>query len=188
MIKVYYSYENFNLGINQYKLICIIFPKNTFDIKKLEQKISYPLDVFKKKKKIEENKRLFKELKSLLLKKVENWKKFKPIRGKIEDFFKVSKEAFGLDKLHKYTDESVTKHVYLAILLTTIVIQQGYNTKTKMQQLAEGYIEFTPVKKRKTNVKQNKIETKHKTQVPKESQQQLPIQKEKETQTTLQIF
>ena len=45
--------------------------------------------------------------------KLKNWKEFKPIRGKIEDFFKVTKEAFGLDKLHKYTTESITKHIYL---------------------------------------------------------------------------
>jgi hypothetical protein len=122
------------------------------------------------------------------LKKLENWKDFKPIREKIEDFFKVTKEAFGLDKLHKYTNESITKHIFLVVLLTTIVIQEGYATKTAMQQLAEGNIELKPVKKRKTNFKKDKIKTEHKTRVPKESQQKLHINKEKETQTTLQIF
>jgi len=50
--KGYYSYENYNTGINRYQTICIIFPKVTFDIKKLEEKLSYPLDVFKQNKKI----------------------------------------------------------------------------------------------------------------------------------------
>jgi transposase len=48
--KGYYSYDNYNIGINRYQVICIIFPKSTFDTKKLDQKISYSLEVFKKKK------------------------------------------------------------------------------------------------------------------------------------------
>jgi len=186
--KGYYSYNNYNLGINKYKVICIIFPKSNFDIKKLEQKMSYPLDAFKKKKKIKENKSLYKNLKAILLKKIENWKKYKPIRGKIEDFFKVTKEAFGLDKIHKYTKQSATKHIYLTILLTTIVIQEGYTTKTTMQQLAEGNIELKPPKKTKTNIKKNKTKITQKPPVPQESQQKLPSHKEKEPQTTLQMF
>ena len=87
--KGYFSYDNYNIGINRYQAICIIFPTS-------------------------------KHLKTLLLSKIKNWKEFKPIRGKIEDFFKVTKEAFGLDKLHKYTPESISKHIYLAVLLTTI--------------------------------------------------------------------
>jgi hypothetical protein len=186
--KGYYSYENYNTGINQYQVICIIFPKDTFEIKKLEQKMSYPLDAFKKKKKIEENKALYKHLKELLLKKLTNWKEFKPVRGMIEDFFKVTKKAFGLDKLHKYTEESITKHVYLAILLTTIVIQEGYGTKTAMQQLAEGNIELKPVKKIKNNSKKIKTKTEDKRKVPYKSQQQLPIHEEKQAQTILEFF
>jgi hypothetical protein len=184
----YYSYDNYNVAINKYQVICIIFPKSTFDIGKLEQKISYPLNVFKKKKQIKESKSLYKSLKNLLLEKIKNWKDYKPIRGKIEDFFKVSKKTFGLDKLHKYTTESITKHVYLTILLTTIVIQEGYTTKTKMQQLAEGNMELKPPQKRKTNKTKNKTKTEHKTKVPKETQQKLHTHKEKDTQTTLQIF
>jgi hypothetical protein len=186
--KGYFSYENYNIGINQYQVLCIIFPKSNFNIQKLEEKLSYPLDVFKKKKKIKERKALFKHLKTLLLNKIKNWRDFKSIRGKIEDFFKVTKEAFGLDKLHKYTRESITKHIYLAILLTTIVIQEGYANKTAMQQLSEGNIELKPVKRIKKNIKKIKTKTKHKTKVPYESQQQLPINKEKYVQTTLQLF
>lgn len=184
----YYSYDNYNTGINKYQVACVIFPKNTFNIKKLEQKISYPLSVFKKKKDIEKNKKLYKSLKNLLLEKIKNWKDYKPIRGKIEDFFKVTKQTFGLDKLHKYSNESITKHIYLTILLTTIVIQEGYTTKTAMQQLSEGNIELKPTKNRKINIKKNTNQTKHKTTVPKESQQQLNINNEKEAQTTLKIF
>ena len=41
------------------------------------------------------------------------------------------------------------KNIYLCILLTAIVVQQGFNTKTKLQQLAEGRIDKKPIKSRK---------------------------------------
>ncbi len=47
-------------------------------------------------KKIKRDKRFFKNLKHELLKKLDNWKKFKLIRGKIEDFFKLLKQELNL--------------------------------------------------------------------------------------------
>ena len=41
--------------------------------------------------------------------KLENWKKYRPIRGMIEDIFKSAKDAFSLKKLHRYTKRSVKK-------------------------------------------------------------------------------
>jgi hypothetical protein len=183
--KGYYSIENYNTGINIYKVICIIFPKDTFNIKKLEEKISYPLEVFKQKKRIKERKKLYANLKALLISKLKNWEVFKPIRGKIEDFFKVTKKAFGMDKLHKYTEESITKHVFLSILLTSIVIQEGYTSKTKMQQLSEGNIELKSVKKIKTKNNKIKTENKEKQKVLHETQIKLTVNKVKYPQTTL---
>jgi len=108
-----------------------------------------------------------------------NWKDYKSVRGKIEDFFKISKDAFGLGKLHKYTESSVNKTVYFSILLTAIVVQLGYNTKTKMQQLAEGILEQEPRKKYKKKQKKDKQKTNKKENVLYESQQVLPIKKTK---------
>lgn len=82
----------------------------------------------------EESKKEFQKLKTILINKIENWDNLKPVRGLIEDFFKVAKDAFGLGKFHKYTTKSISKSVYLCLLLTTLCIQQGYKTKTKMQQ------------------------------------------------------
>ena len=42
-------------------------------------------------------------LKEALLKKLDNWKNFKPIRGKKEDFFKLLKQGLNLKEIHKYT-------------------------------------------------------------------------------------
>ena len=59
----------------------------------------------------------------------------------------------------------MSKKIYLCLLLTTLVVQQGYKTKTKLQRLAEGnVVQNTPVlkknKKRKINLKK-RIKWKH---------------------------
>jgi hypothetical protein len=74
----------------------MIFPKSNFQKKKLDNLISYPLEIFKKTKNSNKPKQQFKNLKNKLFHMLTNWKDYKPIRGKIEDFFKVSKRAFGL--------------------------------------------------------------------------------------------
>ena len=56
---------------------------------------------------------------------------------------------FGLGKFHSYTQKLMRKNIYLCILLTAIVVQQGFNTKTKLQQLAEARIDKKPIKSRK---------------------------------------
>ena len=111
--KGYYSYKNYQLGISKYKIIPFIFPKDNFKRNKLNDKLSYPLLLFMKIKKIETEKLFFENLKQELLKKLDNWKNFKPIRGKIEDFFKLLKQGLNLREMHKYTPKSVEKTVYL---------------------------------------------------------------------------
>ena len=82
-------------------------------------------------------KQFYNNLKKELYKKLENWKKFKPIRGKIEDFFKLLKQGLNMRKIHKYTPKSVTKTVYLNVFLGAIIISQGFYSKTAIQQLSE---------------------------------------------------
>ncbi len=77
-------------------------------------------------------------LQSLLFIKLENWKEYKATRGIVEDFFKAAKIAFGLGKFHSFTDKSMFKNIYLCLLLTSIIVQCGFKTKTQLQQLAEG--------------------------------------------------
>ena len=166
----------------------MIFPKSNFQKKKLNNLISYPLEIFKKTKNSNKPKQQFKNLKNKLFHMLTNWKDYKPIRGKIEDFFKVSKRAFGLEKLHKYTPSSNHKTIYLSILLTTIAIQSGYNTKTAMQQLAEGNLNQQPRKKYKKKKQELKTEITEKETVPYKSQQELPIKNTKKEQTTLKNF
>ena len=133
----YYKYENDQIGISKYKIVPLIFPKENFKIRKLNDKLTYPLHVFKDKKTETKSKKLYKRLKKILLQKIENWKRYKPIRGKIEDFFKLCKSGLGLKKLHKYTPDSAKKTTIITVLLAGLITTQGYNSKTALQKLSE---------------------------------------------------
>ena len=184
----YFAYENYIIGINKYKIIPVIFPKEIFKITKLQGQMSYSLMIYKNPKEIEKNKKLIKHLQSLLFIKLENWKEYKATRGIIEDFFKAAKIAFGLGKFHSFTDKSMFKNIYLCLLLTSIIVLCGFKTKTQLQQLAEGKIEFKPPKNKKTK-KDKKIKEKNKKSIAqhKTGQQELEI-KDNETLTTLDYF
>ena len=108
-----YSIDNYIMGINEYNIVPIIFPKSSFKMSKLQGRMSTKLDIFKDKKTLNENKQLFLRLTTELYKNIGNWKKLKPIRGLIEDFFKVAKDAFGLGIFHSYTQKSMRKNIYL---------------------------------------------------------------------------
>jgi hypothetical protein len=133
----YYSYNNYQIGISKYKIVPLIFPKENFKIQKLNDKLTYPLRIFKDKKTQKQAKKLYNTLKTQLLKKIADWKKYKPIRGKIEDFFKLCKSGLSLKKLHKYTPESAERTTILIVFLAGLIIAQGYNTKTALQKLSE---------------------------------------------------
>lgn len=142
--------------------------------------ISYPLESFNTNKKAKELKSEIKAIGKILINKLKNWKEYKPIRGIIEDFFKVGKDAFGLGKFHSYTTESMNRNIYLCILLTTLVVQQGYKTKTSLQRLSEGdVVQKTPVAKKKKNKKdKNKTKSKNNKKSNKlknEEQQELDV-------------
>lgn len=184
----YYGYKNYQIGINKYKIVPVIFPKQSYREEKLKGQMSYPMEVFSKNKKAKQLKKDIDHIASILYKKLRNWKELKPIRGIIEDFFKVAKDAFGLGEFHSYTVESMSRKIYLCLLLTTLIVQQGYKTKTQLQRLAEGnVVQNTPVSK-KTNKKKNKTKNNKKLQTPlKTKQQELKINK-KEEQITLIKF
>ncbi|SCG85862.1 transposase [Methanobacterium congolense] len=135
--KGYYSYKNYQIGISKYKIVPLIFPKENFKIQKLDDKLTYPLQVFKDKKTEKKSKKLYNTLKNVLIQKIENWKQYKPIRGKIEDFFKLCKSGLSLKKLHKYTPESAQRTTILTVFLAGLLTTTGYNTKTSLQKLSE---------------------------------------------------
>ena len=180
----YYSLENYKIGINRYKIVPVIAPKYENTIQKIKYNLAYPLEIFKNKN-LNKTKKEYNILKTILIQQIENWDNLKPVRGLIEDFFKVAKDAFGLDKFHKYTTKSVSKSIYLCILLTTLCIQQGFMTKTKMQQLAEGNIEGRPPIKHRRKNKTQKSKNHTNTTVPQKTKQTTILDYQKDKQKTL---
>ena len=184
----YYGYKNYQIGVNKYKIVPIIFPKESYREEKLKGQMSYPIEVFSRNKKAKELKKDIDSIASILFNKLQNWKDLKPIRGIIEDFFKVAKDAFGLGEFHSYTVESMSRKIYLCLLLTALIVQQGYKTKTQLQRLAEGNIvQNTPVSKKSNKTKSNNKKDKKSETPLKIGQQELEIGP-KEKQTTLQKF
>lgn len=135
--KGYYSYENYKTGILDYKIVPFIFPKENFKQEKLESKLNYPFSIFDQKINTRKEMLKLQSLKKSLMDKLANWKKYKPIRGKIEDFFKLCKEGLSMKKIHRYTMESVFKHTILNVFLAGLITALGYNSKTDLQMLSE---------------------------------------------------
>ena len=170
----YYAYKNYVLGIVKYKIVPVIFPRSNFNINKLKGMMSYPLDIYHENKDTELLKNKFNALCSKLYDLLENWDDLKPERGIIEDFFKVAKDAFGLGKFHSYTVESMSRNIYLCLLLTSLVVQQGYKTKTALQRLAEGDVtQDTPVKKNSNKKKKSEDNSNDETDNTQKTGQQL---------------
>jgi len=135
--KGYYSYDNYLIGISRFKIVPLIFPKKNFKMNRALDGMSYPLRLFYKKRLNKKNKFFFKRLVKEFEMKLENWRKFKPVRSYIEDIFKVAKNSFSLDKIHRYTFRSVKKFVSLGVLLVGIVVLLGFDSKEELQRLAE---------------------------------------------------
>lgn len=135
--KGYYSYKNYQKGIIKYKIVPFIFPKNNFNKNNLKKLLNYPLEIFDAKKDTKSTILKYISITKELFKKLDNWKKYKPIRGKIEDFFKLCKKGLNMKKIHSYTRESAFKNTILNVFLAGLITAQGYDSKTALQQLSE---------------------------------------------------
>ena len=166
---------NYYIAINKYKIVPLIFPKSNFDVNKIKERISIPLEFYKDMKTFEDKLEEITNLIDLTVEKLENYNDLKPERGIIEDFFKVAKNAFGLDEFHSYTEKSMVKNILLGFILTTIVIQWGFKTKTQLQRLSEGFIDLQPPKvdKKKQIDEDNEVKEENSENEIKEPQQKL---------------
>ncbi|MBE8540065.1 transposase [Geoglobus acetivorans] len=136
MDKGFYAYRNHLVGINEYRIVPLIFPRSNFDIERLDGLLSYPLSIFDSKN-LKKEMKLFKSLKAKLMNLLQRWESFKSVRSVIEDVFKLAK-SFSLRKLHRYTMRSVYKFAALNVLLIGIVVAFGFREKKVLQKLAEG--------------------------------------------------
>jgi hypothetical protein len=98
--------------------------------------LTYPLSIFNRPHP-EKEKKFFNRLSKDLINILDNWKEYRPIRGMIEDIFKLAKNAFSLRKLHRYTERSVVKIICLNVLLEGVVVSLGFNSKEELQRMAE---------------------------------------------------
>ncbi len=80
------------------------------------------------------------------------------------------------------------KNIYLSLLLTSLVVQQGYKTKTLLQQLAEGNVSLKENKKNKKKKSKKKDKNKDKPSSPEPIEQQLLEIIVKEKQSVLENF
>ncbi|AMK14971.1 transposase [Methanobrevibacter olleyae] len=70
--KGYYKYDNYRIGLIDYRIIPLIFPKENMKMKKLNQIFNYKLEIFNPKKNTEKIKKLLKRLKNEFLEKINN--------------------------------------------------------------------------------------------------------------------
>jgi hypothetical protein len=134
--KGYCSYLNYLKGVAHYKIIPGIFPKKNMSHEKILSQLSYPLTMFGRGQRYRRQS-LYRRIKAGLQTFLANWRPYKQIRSRIEDFFKVGKAAFGWGLVHRYTARSLAKYVALGILLVGLVIQLGGAEKAALQQLSE---------------------------------------------------
>ena len=125
----FYAYRNYLIGVNEYKIVPLIFPRRNIDIERLDGLLSYPLSVFSSKN-LKSEIKLFKALKAKLMNLLQRWEDFKSVRSVIEDVFKLAK-SFGLRKLHRYTRRSVLKFPAMNVLLVGIVVALGFREKKR---------------------------------------------------------
>ena len=100
MDRGFYAYRNYLVGINEYRIVPLIFSRKNFKLGRLDGLPSYPLNIFDSKN-LKKEVKLFKGLKAKLLDLLKNWQSFKSIRSLIEDIFKLAK-SFSLRGLHRY--------------------------------------------------------------------------------------
>ena len=132
--KGYYSYKNYLSGITRFRIVPLIFPRKNFSLSRALGLLSYPLDVFCSNSL---RKDVFIKLARKFGEMILKWERYRSIRSRMEDLFKLANNAFSLDKLHRYTKKSVKikKFVGLNVLLLGMVVSMGIRRKEELHRL-----------------------------------------------------
>jgi hypothetical protein len=113
--KGFTSKRNYQVLINRFYVIPIIYPKKNTNIDKIINSLNPPLDIFfYNKYKLKIWLKIVGDFKKLIA----EWKNFKLIRSEIEDLFNISKNSLGMKQIHQYTKLSVEKKVARIIFLS----------------------------------------------------------------------
>lgn len=86
MDKGFYDYKNYLIGLNEYRLVSVIFPRSNFKLDGLDGLLRYPLGIFDKN--LDKKKRKMKSNGDKLMAMLSNWKILKRLRYVIKDVFK----------------------------------------------------------------------------------------------------
>jgi len=79
----YYSYKNYEIGLKKYHIQPLILTKSNFNIEKLNNALTCPLEYFRQNKKDKENKIKFIKLTNSFCKNIIKRKKIKYVRSHI---------------------------------------------------------------------------------------------------------
>ena len=134
--KGYYAYENYVRGVTGFKIVPLIFPKKGFNASTLAARMNYPLSLFSAHE-YRRRQGIYKRCLRDLLRHLGEWEDFRAPRSRIEDIFKLAKDAFSLRDVHRYSRRSVGKFVAVTVLLVGAVIASGIHEKNEIQSLAE---------------------------------------------------
>lgn len=113
--KGFTSKRNYQVLINRFYVIPIIYPKKNTNIDKIINSLNPPLDIFfYNKYKLKVWLKIVGNFKKLIAK----WENFKLIRSEIEDLFNIAKNSLSMKQIHQYTKLSVEKKVARIIFLS----------------------------------------------------------------------
>jgi len=130
--KGYFKYDHYKKGLLDYKIVPLIYPRSNIKLNNIYSKFDHRLEHFNEK--LGENniyKRLLSKLKELL----PSWKDFANIRWKIEDFFNFMKNGVGYRKYHQYTYKSVSKNVFLVVLVAGLILTTEFGQSKTLKEL-----------------------------------------------------
>jgi hypothetical protein len=134
--KGYTSYKNYSTVFSVYKAIPLIMPRKNMSITRILSSC-YPLEVFSDESQTKDAKQFFRNLYEKFKKKFLEWEDFRPLRGEIEDVFKLVKNGFIEEKIHRYTGKSCYKFVILGVLLAGTMLNKRFCSKEHLQTLSE---------------------------------------------------
>jgi len=113
--KGFTSKRNYQVLINRFYVIPIIYPRKNTNIDKIVDNLAPPLEIFfYNKYKLKLWLKIVGDFKKLIAK----WENFKFIRSRIEDLFNIAKNSLGMKQIHQYTELSVEKKVARIIFLS----------------------------------------------------------------------
>lgn len=117
--KGFTSKKNYELLINRFYLVPIIYPRKNTNLDQIINYLNPPLDAFVYGKyKLEKWLNVVTQFKDLIY----QWENLKQIRIRIEDFFNIAKNTLGLNRIHQYSLPSVEKKVVPIVFLTIILV------------------------------------------------------------------